>query len=193
MTTQADIQGRAEALATTRDALAELLRTLQAEIETVKAGAMPDIRKAARKVAEQHNRLRELIAANPGLFERPRSHVIHGLRYGLQKARGKMSWPCDSQLIERIHKLAAAGEISDDQVEMLIARTERTVAKALEKLDARLLKRLGVTVAADTDEVLIKSVDGEVEKAVRPRRPRWRCSKQGRRRSRAPRRPMRRP
>ena len=49
---------------------------------------------------------------------------------------------------------------------MLIARTERPVAKALEKLDARLLKRLGVTVAADADEVLIKSVDGEVERAV---------------------------
>lgn len=166
MTTQAEIQKRAEALAATRDALAALLRTLQAEIETVKGGRMPAIRAGARKVAAEHNRLRELIAANPQLFARPRTQVVAGLKYGLQKARGKMSWGSDAQLIERIKKLAAAGELSDDQVEMLIARTEKPVAKALEKLDARLLKRLGVTVAADCDEVLIKSVDGEVEKAV---------------------------
>lgn len=166
MTSQADIQRRAEALAATRDALASLLRALQADIDTLKAGRMPAIRAGARKVAAEHNRLRELIAANPALFERPRTVVVNGLRYGLQKARGKMHWPCDTQLIARIKKLAAEGEISDDQVDMLIARTERPVAKALEKLDARILKRLGVTVSADTDEVLIKSVDGEVEKAV---------------------------
>ena len=77
-----------------------------------------------------------------------------------------MSWACDAQLIERIKRLVDAGELSEEQQEMLIARTERPVAKALEKLDARLLKRLGVTVAADCDEVLIKSVDGEIEKAV---------------------------
>lgn len=164
--TQADLQQRAELLAATRDTLAGLLRTLQAEIDTVKNGSMPAIRQAARRVAAEHNRLADLIAHNPQLFERPRTQVIAGLKYGLQKARGRMSWPCDTQLIERIKKLAAAGEISEEQQEMLIARTERPVAKALEKLDARLLKRLGVTVAADSDEVLIKSVDGEVEKAV---------------------------
>lgn len=166
MTTQADIQKRAEVLAATRDALADLLRTLQAEIETVKTGSMPAIRASARKVAAEHNKLRGLIETNPTLFKRPRTQVVNGLKYGLQKARGRMSWASDEQLIVRIKKLAAEGEISDDQVEMLIARTEKPVAKALEKLDARVLKRLGVTVAADCDEVLIKSVDGEVEKAV---------------------------
>jgi len=40
------------------------------------------------------------------------------------------------------------------------------VAAGLEQLDAGLLKRLGVTIAADTDAPLIKSVDSEVEKAI---------------------------
>lgn len=40
------------------------------------------------------------------------------------------------------------------------------MAKALEALDARLLKKLGVTVEADCDEVLIKSVDSAVEKQI---------------------------
>ena len=40
------------------------------------------------------------------------------------------------------------------------------MAAALEQLDGKLLKRLGVTVTADTDAPLIKSVDGDVEKTV---------------------------
>lgn len=166
MTTQADFQKRAEHLSQTRQVLADLLRTLQAHIDTVKNGALPDIRRVARQVAAEHNRLSELIMANPELFKSPRSYVVAGLKYGLKKSPGRMSWACDAQLIERIKKLTDAGELTDEQQEMLIARTERPVAKALEKLDAKTLKRLGVTVAADSDEVLIKSVDGEIEKAV---------------------------
>lgn len=166
MTTQLDFQKRAEHLSATRQALADLLRTLQAHIDTVKTGALPDIRRVARQVAAEHNRLAELITAHLDLFKSPRTHVVAGLKYGLKKAPGRMSWPCDEQLVERIKKLTDAGDLSEEQREMLIARTERPVAKALEKLDARLLKRLGVTVAADSDEVLIKSVDGEIEKAV---------------------------
>lgn len=166
MTTQADFQKRAEALSATREALSALLHTLQAEVDTIKQGRMPAIRQAARKVAAEHNRLKELIEAHPDMFKSPRSYVVAGLKYGLKKSPGRMSWACDAQLIERIKKLTDAGELTDEQQEMLIARTERPVAKALEKLDARLLKRLGVTVAADCDEVLIKSVDGEIEKAV---------------------------
>ncbi|MDR2155932.1 MAG: hypothetical protein LBE78_13070 [Burkholderiaceae bacterium] len=170
MTTQADIQKRAETLSQTRDALADLLRTLHAEIETVKLGSLPEIRRSARKVAEDHNKLKTLIEANPELFERPRTHVVAGLKYGLQKQRGKMDWDSDEQLCARIRRLAAVGVVNGgityEQADLLIVTTERPVAKALEKLDGKLLKRLGVTVAADTDEVLIKSVDSEVEKAV---------------------------
>ena len=43
---------------------------------------------------------------------------------------------------------------------------ERPDARGLEKLDGRLLKKLGITVGSDTDEPLIKSVDGDIEKAV---------------------------
>ncbi len=163
---QADIQKRAEALSQARESLAELLRVLHTELESVKQGSMPDIRRAARKVAEEHNKLRAVIEANPELFAKPRTQVAAGLKYGMQKARGKMSWASDEQLCQRIHKLADAGDLTGEQVELLIVSTEKPVAKALEKLDAKLLKRLGVTVSADTDEVVIKSVDSEVEKAI---------------------------
>ena len=164
--TQLDMQRRAEALSQARETLSELLRVMNAEIETIKQGSIAQIRAAGRKVAAEHNKLAELIAAHPDLFDRPRTHVVAGLKYGLQKQRGRMSWTCDTKLCERIHALTASGDLTAEQEALLINTTEKPVAKALEKLDAKLLKRLGVTVAADTDEVLIKSVDGEVEKAV---------------------------
>ena len=164
--TQADLQKRAAALSATRDILAGYIRTLEANIQTVKTGSLLEIQKVARQVTKQHLELQELINANPALFVKPRTHVVDGLKYGLQKKPGRLEWADDHQVVQRIYKLCADDTISPEQADLLIARTEKPVAKALEKLDAKLLKRLGVTVAADCDEPLIKSVDGEVEKAI---------------------------
>lgn len=161
-----DIQKRAAILASTRDALAGTLRELQARIDSLKRAELPRIQHSARAVASDYGKLADLIRGNRELFTKPRTYIVQGLRFGLAKRRGKMTWGTDQQLIERIKRLAAAGEIAGDQIALLIQTTEKPVAKALEQLDARLLKKLGVTVEADCDDVLIKSVDGDVEKAV---------------------------
>lgn len=166
MTTQADIQKTATALATARDALAAALRVMQQGMDAVKDHDMPAIKRAARIVAKGHNLLAEQIRDNRDLFKKPRSYVVDGMKYGLQKRPGKMRWSNDAQVVERIKRLAAAGDIAGDQIALLIATQEKPVAKALEGLDARLLKKLGVTVEADCDEVLIKSVDSAVEKQI---------------------------
>lgn len=166
MSTQEDIQKVAAILAMAREELAEALRAMQREIDQVKEADMPRVKKAARTVAKDHTRLAQLIQDNRGLFAKPRTQVVAGLKYGIQKRRGKMHWASDAQLVDRIKKLAAQGEISAGEREMLVAVTERPVAKALEQLDVRVLKRLGVTVDADCDEVLIKSVDSEIERAI---------------------------
>ena len=166
MTTQADLQKRAAALSATRDSLTALVRTLEANIQTVKTGSLADIQKVARQVTKQHIELQELINANPALFVKPRTHVVDGLKYGLQKKPGRLDWADDAKLCDRITHLVNTGDISPDQADMLTVTSVKPVARALEKLDAKLLKRLGVTVAADCDEPLIKSVDGEVEKAI---------------------------
>ena len=165
-TTLAEMQKRAEALSNTRENLSGILRTLNAELETIKTGALPDIRRVARQVAKQHTELQQLIADNPTLFVKPRTHVVAGIKFGMQKQPGKLEWGSDAALCERIHGLVDKGVITEEQRELLIATTEKPVAKAMEKLDANTLKRLGVTVGRDTDEPLIKSVDGGIEKAV---------------------------
>jgi len=165
-TTLEDLQKRAGALSALRDKLAALLANLQSEIDTVKTGHMVAIRRAARQIAQHHNELSDLIAANPELFVKPRSYVVDGLKFGMQKQKGSLQWKDDQALCQRIGKLAEGGAISIEQASLCIKTSEKPVAAGLEQLDAGLLKRLGVTIAADTDAPLIKSVDSEVEKAI---------------------------
>jgi len=165
-TTLEDLQKRAASLSRLRDTLAELLATLQSEIDTVKTGHMAAIRRAARQIAQQHQELAAQIAANPQLFAKPRSYVVDGLKFGLQKQKGKMSWDDDAGLCRRIADLAEKGLLTEEQAALCVRTKAAPVASALEQLDAKLLKRLGITVSADTDAPLIKSVDSEVEKAV---------------------------
>ena len=87
MTTHADLQRHAEALSKERDALAELLRTMQREMDVIKDGAMPAARAAARRVAAADNKLRAAITANASLFDKPRTQVVAGLKYGMPDLR----------------------------------------------------------------------------------------------------------
>lgn len=166
MTTLEDLQRRATVLSQTRDRLRDLLATMQAGIDTVKNGSLPDIRRVARTIARQHTKLADLIAANTDLFVKPRSYVQDGLKFGMQKQKGKLTWDDDEKLCARIRKLVDEGALTAEQAELCVRSKETPVAAALEKLDAKLIKRLGISVGADTDAPLIKSVDSEVEKAV---------------------------
>lgn len=152
--------------ATARDRLAALVQAMKEEMASIERGAMPDILRAARRISALHNDLAAAIAENTQCFVKPRTVVVDGLKFGLQKQKGRMSWEDDQKLCERIDKLAEEGAISTEQAELCVAVTYKPVAAGLEQLDARTLKRLGVTVTSDTDAPLIKSVDSGVEKLV---------------------------
>lgn len=165
-TTLEALQKRAAALSELRDQLRDALATMQAGITIVQNDSLPGIRGLARRIAKQHADLQELINANPDLFVKPRSYVVDGLKFGLQKQKGRMTWDDDQKLCDRVARLVEDGTLTQGQAAMCVAYTVKPVAAALEQLDGKVLKRLGVTVTADTDAPLIKSVDSEVEKAV---------------------------
>jgi len=52
------------------------------------------------------------------------------------------------------------------QAELLIKRTEKVHKPGVYDLTAADLKRLGITIDADSDEVVIKPIDGEIDKLV---------------------------
>lgn len=166
MATLQEIQQRATALSECRDILSTLFLTLQSGLDTVKNGAMPEIKRVARKVAKEHNELLALIKANPELFQKPRTQVVEGIKFGMQVSQGSLTWADDDKVCERIFALASAGEIPGEQVDLLVAVTKKPVASALRQLSPELRRRLGVRLEGDGDQPLIKSVDSQIEKAV---------------------------
>ena len=166
MTTLADIQKRATALSECRDILSGLFLTLQSGLDTVKNGSMTEIKRVARKVAKEHNELADLIKAHPELFEKPRSYVVEGIKFGMQASPGTMQWEDDEKVCKRIDDLVEAGDIPADQVDLLVTTKRKPVADAVRQLPAAVQRRIGVRLEGDGDQPLIKSVDSAIEKAV---------------------------
>jgi hypothetical protein len=166
MATLQDIQKRATALSDCRDRLSTLFLTLQGNLDTVKNGSLPEIKRVARQVAKEHNELVALIKDNPELFEKPRTYVVEGIKFGMQAAQGSLEWADDEKVCERIQALSAAGDIPADQVELLVTVSKKPVASAIRQLSPDLRRRIGVRLEGEGDQPLIKSVDSTIEKAV---------------------------
>lgn len=161
MTTLSDIEKLTADYADARSYLAGVITELQTELERVRHPVLPVIRKAVKACADRHSSLCAAIEGTPDLFKRPRTRTLSGVRVGFMKQRGQVQIDDEEAVCSRICKL-----LPEDQAELLIRVTRRVHKPAVYDLEARDLKRLGITVTADSDAVVIKPVDGEVDKLV---------------------------
>src|SRR5208283_3723611 len=119
----------------------------------------PGIRAAATVAADVQGELSGAITSHPDLFVKPRTMTLHGIKFGYQKGKGKISWSDEAKVIAAIHRTFA-----QDTVDTLIATVEKPVKDALANLPAHELKKLGVQVEEAGDYVFIKASDSEVDK-----------------------------
>lgn len=154
------IEALTRRFAETRGALADVVAELQAEIEAAKQRRLRRIRELVARAAEARAALHAAIEASPELFVKPKTHVFHGVKIGYQKGKGALSWESEEQVIKLIH------EHFPDQVSALIRVAERPNKEMLAVLPAADLKRLAVTVIDAGDQVVIRPMDGEVDKLV---------------------------
>lgn len=155
------VNKRAEDYAAERDRLCLLVETLERQVEDVKRQALPDIRDAVRRTSEAHDRLRAAVESHPELWEgKRRTVVIAGVRVGMTKGKGKLTWDDADQVVKLIRRHFP------EQAEAMIRVREEPIRKALAELTVTELKRLGVTVEETDDQVVIKPTDGEVDKLV---------------------------
>jgi len=155
-----EIEKQTRGYAEARRTLAERIRELEQEIADLKRRALPGIRKAAHAAGERQDLLHCLIEDNPEIFVRPRTITIDGIKVGFMKQKGEITWEDTATVVKLICRN------HPDQYETLIKFTETPVKAALAQLPAADLKRLGVTVENDTDAVIIKSTDSEIDKLV---------------------------
>ena len=155
-----DIEKQTRAFAEHQRELRFLVEALQAEVEDAKRRAMKNIRRAVERAANSRAELKALLELRPDLFTKPRTVVIDGIKVGFQKAKGGLVIEDEARTCALIHKHLA--ELADT----LIKTTEKPVKDALNQLSAADLKRIGVQVTSDTDEVLIKDTASDVDKLV---------------------------
>lgn len=154
------IEALARQHAVARTLLTERVKACRDEMNAIKTRKLPGIKSAVAGLQETHSALHEAIDAERGLFDKPKTRVLHGIKCGLQKAKGKLSFANAEGVIKLIKKHFT------DQAEVLINTKETLVKKALQNLPAVDLKKIGCTISDTSDEVFIASTDGEIDKLV---------------------------
>lgn len=156
-----EIEQLAERYADDRSAVADRVTALQASIEQAKREALPAIRQAVRRATESRDRLYAAIEDAPDLFRKPRTRVLSGVKVGFKKAKGKVEMDDEEKVIARIR-----AQLPAEQAELLIRVRESVHKPAVYDLTAGDLKRLGIRIADDCDQVVVQPTDGEVDKLV---------------------------
>lgn len=160
MATLADIEKLTKAYADAREILAECVRELEGQINDAKAHFRNPIKIRLVKTIEAEAKLKAVIEANPAAFSRPRTQVFHGVKVGYQKLKGSIAWEDADQVVKLINRHFP------DRADELTRTTVSPNKQTLVELPAQDLKRLGITVEETGDVIVIKPVDGEVEKVI---------------------------
>lgn len=158
--TLAGIEARTKDYRSARDTMGKRVQSLQDEIAAATRKWEPQIRKSLLEVKAAESELSAAVAANPGLFARPRSHTFHGVRVGIEKGKGKVT------IIEKDRTVELIRKHMEDQFDLLVKTTHKPIKKAIEQLDAKDLKRIGVAVEDAGDQVVIRPVDSELDKML---------------------------
>jgi len=155
-----DIEERTGDYAKARNMLTLKARLVEAEIAEVKKKNMPMLKRLILTVQEKIAALKASIEESRPLFEKPRTRMFYGIKVGLQKQKGKITWEDGDKVVALIKKHFP------EKADLLIHTEERPSKDALQDLSAADLKKLGVSVTQDTDEILIKSTDSEIDKLI---------------------------
>ncbi|MEM8550713.1 MAG: host-nuclease inhibitor Gam family protein [Verrucomicrobiota bacterium] len=129
--------------------------------EALRRRHLPGMQTAALSVVKARSRLIDLIKATREQFSSPKSRVLHGIKFGLKKGRGKLLTPDDEKLAEAIRKKFP------ELAKSLIVTTEKVDKQALGNQPADVLKKLGCTIEGTSDSPFVTIVDTDVEKALK--------------------------
>lgn len=144
-----------------RIALADKVETVNQELTAVKRRHLKTLRGLSDRALSARADLSAAIDASRDLFVKPRTRVLHGVKIGFAKNKGRFETDDEARTIKLIRK-----HMNEQTAALLVKVTEKLNKAALDELDAADLKRIGVRVAGGGDEMVIKPVDGDVDRLV---------------------------
>lgn len=156
------VQSAARLFAAAHSKLAGAVRFVEDAMRRLKRENRPDLLAACKEFEKSGDRLKELLERHRELFDDPKTLMIDGVRVGWRKQKGKLEFAYDAdETVARIKKFF--GETVADRY---IRTKEVPDKKALEKLSASDLKKIGVSIVDDGEAPVMEIVEGEVEKAL---------------------------
>lgn len=160
MPTLAEIEALTKRYSEAHRQLHEAVSDLEDEIHKLKRARLPRIRRLVDQAATAKAILQAAVEAAPELFQKPRTLVLHGVKVGYAKGKGKLEFEDAQQVVRLIRKHFP------DKFDELVKVTETPVRGALNQLSVADLRRIGVTVVEAGDEVVIKPTDGDIDRLV---------------------------
>lgn len=154
------IENLAKAFSSARAELAERLDTLRTEQEQAKRRRLQGIKNALGRVQASYEELKGAVESGKDLFESPKTRVLHNIRVGWMKQRGKL------EIADGDACCAALRKLLGEEAEAYIKTTSMPIKPALANLPAKDLKRCGVTLSDDTETVVVKAADGDLDKLI---------------------------
>lgn len=130
------------------------------EIAAIREKYTPSIVEQATHLSQARNELEAVILENPDSFKKPRTIEVNGVKIGFRKKAGKVIIESDSNTIKLIRKKLSE---KADQLIVVKESISKTAAKTLTVKEAA---SIGVTLTADTDEVVISNEKSDIEKLV---------------------------
>jgi len=134
---------------------------LENDLEAVKQKHLVTLKRQAAVVARRQAELESAVEAAPGLFVKPRSYTLHGIKIGLSYTEGKLEFDDPETVVKLIKKFCK------DDAATFIRTKEEPNKEALWTLEARELAALGCRIEGAGDQVLCKRMAGDVEKLIK--------------------------
>lgn len=155
-----EIEMRTERFSAVHTELHGYIHAVEEEQRKLKQKHKTRLKSLVEEYVNAKTDLKAGLEESPSLFTSPKTKVLHGIKIGYRKMRGKIGWDNEAAVIARIK------QCYDDEAGVLITVTEKPNKDALEKLAAKDLKKLGITVTDPDDQVVIKPVDSDIDKLV---------------------------
>lgn len=143
-----------------RDVLSARIQALEEAKRKLVRQALPAVRGAVHRAQSAEADLRAALEAAPELFDKPRTQVMHGVRVGYTKGKGRLVIADESKTLDLI------GRHFPEHAEVLIRERRTVVKEALGQLTASELKRVGVHIEQADDQVVIRCTDSELDRLV---------------------------
>jgi hypothetical protein len=160
MATMFEIDRKTQDYSAAHQVLRDRMQELDEQITAIKKKLLPGIRRAVEVASEKKYALKDMIEDSSELFEKPKTRILHGVKVGFQKGKGKLDWDDDELVVKLIKKNFP------EQADMLIKTTEKPRKDGLNGLDVKDLRKIGVTAEDTGDQVVIKPTDSEIDKLV---------------------------